>query len=134
MRAKIKKFGIDALIIGVIVAASVGLGIRVAGVPSADQTPWRAFGEEPIETGGAARDARVARPPVKIDVGLCSECRAAALRGNFAEGWRLYEWRWQRDAARIRERARGAGVLVEEAVVGKGRGSLSEAIIAPIDA
>jgi len=31
---------------GRLFAASVGLGIRVAGVPSADQMPWRAFGEE----------------------------------------------------------------------------------------
>ena len=31
---------------GRLFAASVGLGLRVAGVPSADQTPWRAFGEE----------------------------------------------------------------------------------------
>jgi len=31
---------------GRLFAASVGLGIRVAGVPSADQTLWRAFGEE----------------------------------------------------------------------------------------
>jgi geranylgeranyl diphosphate synthase, type II len=31
---------------GRLFAASVGLGLRVAGVASADQTPWRAFGEE----------------------------------------------------------------------------------------
>ena len=31
---------------GRLFAASVGLGLRVAGVPEADQTPWRAFGEE----------------------------------------------------------------------------------------
>jgi geranylgeranyl diphosphate synthase type II len=31
---------------GRLFAASVGLGIRVAGVPDRDQAPWRAFGEE----------------------------------------------------------------------------------------
>ena len=31
---------------GRLFAASVGLGLRVAGVPEADQAPWRAFGEE----------------------------------------------------------------------------------------
>jgi geranylgeranyl diphosphate synthase type II len=31
---------------GRLFAASVGLGIRVAGVPEAEQGPWRAFGEE----------------------------------------------------------------------------------------
>jgi geranylgeranyl diphosphate synthase type II len=31
---------------GRLFAASVGLGIRVAGVPKAEQAPWRAFGEE----------------------------------------------------------------------------------------
>ena len=31
---------------GRLFAASVGLGVRVAGVALADQTPWRAFGEE----------------------------------------------------------------------------------------
>jgi geranylgeranyl diphosphate synthase type II len=31
---------------GRLFAASVGLGLRVAGVASADQIPWRAFGEE----------------------------------------------------------------------------------------
>ena len=31
---------------GRLFAASVGLGIRVAGVPAPDQAPWRAFGEE----------------------------------------------------------------------------------------
>jgi len=31
---------------GRLFAASVGLGVRVAGVPAVDQTPWRAFGEE----------------------------------------------------------------------------------------
>jgi geranylgeranyl pyrophosphate synthase len=31
---------------GRLFAASVGLGIRVAGVPDRDQGPWRAFGEE----------------------------------------------------------------------------------------
>ena len=31
---------------GRLFAASVGLGIRVAGVPEAEQAPWRAFGEE----------------------------------------------------------------------------------------
>jgi geranylgeranyl diphosphate synthase type II len=31
---------------GRLFAASVGLGLRAAGVPEADQPPWRAFGEE----------------------------------------------------------------------------------------
>ena len=31
---------------GRLFAASVGLGLRVAGVPEAEQAPWRAFGEE----------------------------------------------------------------------------------------
>jgi geranylgeranyl diphosphate synthase type II len=31
---------------GRLFAASVGLGLQVAGVPEAKQTPWRAFGEE----------------------------------------------------------------------------------------
>jgi geranylgeranyl diphosphate synthase type II len=31
---------------GRLFAASVGLGLRAAGVPEAHQVPWRAFGEE----------------------------------------------------------------------------------------
>ena len=31
---------------GRLFAASVGLGLRAAGVPEAEQAPWRAFGEE----------------------------------------------------------------------------------------
>ena len=40
------KIELHRLKTGRLFAASVGLGLRVAGVPSADQTAWRAFGEE----------------------------------------------------------------------------------------
>ena len=37
---------VESLKTGSLLAASVGLGLRVAGVPDAGQAPWRAFGDE----------------------------------------------------------------------------------------
>jgi geranylgeranyl diphosphate synthase type II len=88
---------VERLKTGRLLAASVGLGLRAAGVPDAEQGPWRAFGEE---------------------LGLLFQVVDDILDGDgFAERLGVEEARRLADDAAERARARLADVDADTAVL-----------------